>query len=90
MKQILSDIAAVIVIAVFLWVSYWVAAVIETGIPMPEYIFGIMVGMYACLDVGVIGALAFGLYKLIRRKSRRCRCLGMISMDQYGNYYIKK
>lgn len=90
MKQILSDIAAVIVIAVFLWVSYWVAAVIETGVPMPAYIFGIMVGIYAFMAVGVIGGMAYGIYKLIRRKSRRCRCLGMICMDQYGNYYIKK
>lgn len=90
MKQILSDIAAVIVIAVFLWVSYWVAAVIETGVPMPEYIFCIMVGIYACLAAGLIGVMAFGIHKLIRRRTRRSRCLGMICMDQYGNYYIKK
>ncbi|MBE6598726.1 MAG: hypothetical protein E7638_04725 [Ruminococcaceae bacterium] len=90
MKKIISDIAAAAVIGTLAWVSWWAAAVIETGVPMPRYVFAVMVGIYVCLVLGVVTAVVYGLVWIRRKRSRSARCLGTIYPDGRGGYYIKK
>ncbi len=91
MRKIISEIAAAMLTGVLIWVSWWAAAVIETGVPMPQEVFAVIVGFYVCVVVGVVVAVIYGIVWIRRRRRlTRPRCLGMICPDGRGGYYIKK
>ncbi len=89
MKKIISEACAACLIVVFLWVSYWMAAVIETGIPMPKHVFVIAAALYGGIVVGVIIALAIGVVRLLRRHVTKEHSSALY-INGNGEFYTKK
>lgn len=89
MKKVISELCAACLIVVFGWVSYWMAAVIETGIPMPKHVFVIAVALYGGIIVSVIIALAVGAVRLLMKHVSREQC-GTLYIDGKGGFYTKK
>ena len=93
MRKFLSELCAACLIGVFFWVSYWMAAVIETGIPMPKHVFVIMICIYSSIILGVIVALIVGIAHLILRRrhlEKTKRVFPSLYIDGSGNIYTKK
>ena len=93
MKKLISDFFALCAIGVFLWVSYWMAAVIETGIPMPKHIFVIAIAVYGSIIVGLIAALCVGVIRLVwgrRILQQGNRGRDAVYINGSGELYTKK
>lgn len=89
MKKMISEACAAVLIVVFIWVSYWMAAVIETGIPMPKHIFVIAVALYGGIIVGVITALAVGAVRLLMKHTAK-EPKGTLYINGNGEFYTKR